>query len=226
MPEPLIAVLASGRGSNLEALLGAERSGRLGGRIGLVIGNRPGARCLEVARDAARQTLLIDHRQFDQREAFDAALARAIDASAARWIVLAGFMRRLTASFVRRYRGRLINIHPSLLPDFPGLDTHRRVLEAGHREHGASVHFVTEALDAGPVIAEARLTVRPGDDAASLAGRVLELEHLLYPRVVAWCVAGRVTLDGARASFDGQPLPVRGIVFERSGERLVRVSAG
>lgn len=225
MPEPLIAVLTSGRGTNLEALLRAERAGALGGRIGLVLCNRPGARSLSVAREAGCEARLIDHRAFPNREAFDAALARALDAAAAEWVVLAGFMRRLTAPFVRSYRGRMINIHPSLLPDFPGLETHERVLEAGHSQHGASVHFVSEALDAGPVIAQAQLPVEPGDDPASLAERVLHLEHLLYPLVVAWCTAGRVQLAGGRAQLDGEPLPRRGVLFERRGAELIKVSA-
>ena len=143
-------------------------------------------------------TEVVDHTRFATREAFEAALTGAIDRHAPGLVVLAGFMRVLGPEFVRHYRGRLINIHPALLPAFPGLDTHRRAIEAGAAEHGASVHFVTEEVDAGPVIHQARVPVLPGDTPEALAARVLEQEHRLYPEVIGWIAEGRVRLEGDR----------------------------
>jgi len=202
-----VAVLISGRGSNLEALIDAVRDGRLRADLRGVLSNRPDAPGLARAAHAGVPTRVVPHRDYARREDFDAALAQALDALTPDLVVLAGFMRVLTPGFVQRWRGRLVNIHPSLLPALPGLHTHRRALEAGLREHGASVHFVTAELDGGPVIARARVPVLAGDDPDTLAARVLAREHVLLPQVVQWIVDGRVTLDDAdRVRFDGAVL--------------------
>jgi phosphoribosylglycinamide formyltransferase-1 len=192
---PRIAVLISGRGSNLGALLAAEDAGRLGGSITLVISNRADARGLELARTHGVATIVIDHRGTSRPE-FDARLAAAIDAASCDLVVLAGFMRILGEAFVERYRGRLVNIHPSLLPSFGGLDTHRRALQEGVRIHGCTVHFVTPDLDHGPIIGQAAVPVLPGDDETTLAARVLAAEHELLPAAVRAFCAGRLVIAG------------------------------
>lgn len=204
-----IVVLISGRGSNLGAIL---RAG-LQAQVAAVISNRADAAGLALAREAGIATTVLDHRAFDSREAFDAALAERIDIHQPALVVLAGFMRVLTAGFVERYRGRMINIHPSLLPAFTGLDTHRRALEAGVRVHGCSVHFVTPDLDGGPIIAQAAVPVLAGDDQAALAARVLEQEHRLYPQAIRWFLDGRLMLgaDG-RAHLRGESAEVRPLI--------------
>lgn len=186
-----IVILISGRGSNMEAIVAAAIPG---GRIAAVISNRPEAGGLAFAAARGIPTAVVDHRAHADRAAFDAALARVIDGYQPDLVVLAGFMRMLTEGFVRHYAGRLINIHPSLLPAFPGLHTHRRALEAGVRLHGATVHFVTEALDCGPVIIQAAVPVRADDDEHSLAARVLQQEHRIYPQAVRWFVEGRLSV--------------------------------
>ncbi|MBR0568882.1 phosphoribosylglycinamide formyltransferase [Azoarcus sp. L1K30] len=196
-----IVILVSGRGSNMEAIVRADIPGA---RIAAVISNRPDAAGLSFAAARGIHTVALDHKAFADRAAFDAALAEAIDAFEPDLVVLAGFMRVLTDDFVRRYDGRLLNIHPSLLPSFPGLHTHRRALEAGVRLHGATVHFVTPTLDCGPIVLQAAVSVRPGDDEAALAARVLEQEHRIYPQAVRWFVDGRLRLDAAgRVMVDG-----------------------
>jgi phosphoribosylglycinamide formyltransferase-1 len=200
-----VVVLISGSGTNLQALIDGAAAGAPF-RVCGVISNRPAVRGLERAAAARIPTGVVDHTLFADRERFDAALAEAIDAFAPGLIVLAGFMRILTSGFVRRYTGRMINIHPSLLPAFQGLHTHRRALEAGVREHGASVHYVTDELDGGPVIAQARVPVLPDDDAATLAARVLEQEHRLLPQVVEWIAGGRLRLQDDLVLFDGRVL--------------------
>jgi phosphoribosylglycinamide formyltransferase-1 len=200
-----ITVLVSGRGSNLGALLAAERAGAFAGSVTHVISNRPGAGALDIAREHGVSTEVVDHRAFATREAFDAALCDAIDRSAPDLVVLAGFMRVLGAAAVGRYAGRLINIHPSLLPAYPGLHTHRRVLADGATIHGCTVHFVTPEVDVGPIIAQSALTVRDGDDEASLAARVLELEHKLLPQAVQWFCAGRLAIEGRSVRFVDAP---------------------
>ena len=200
-----IVVLISGRGTNLQAILGAIDNGALPVDLRAVICNEPGAPGIARARDAGYQAAVVHHRDFSNRDRFDAALADAIDRFGAELVVLAGFMRILTPGFVRRYAGRIINIHPSLLPEFPGLDTHARAIEAGAGVHGATVHFVTEALDGGPIIAQTRVPVLPGDDADTLAARVLEREHVILPRVLLWLAQRRVELDGDRVLVDGVP---------------------
>lgn len=193
-----ITVLISGRGSNLAALIDAVRSGQVAGTITQVISNRPGAPGLDHAARAGIATRVVDHRAHASREAFEAALAAAIDAGRPDLIVLAGFMRVLGADFVRRYEGRMLNIHPSLLPAYPGLDTHRRALDDGAQRHGCSVHFVTATVDAGPIVAQAEVPVLPEDDEATLAARVLEAEHRLLPEVVGLYCSGRLVLDNGR----------------------------
>jgi phosphoribosylglycinamide formyltransferase-1 len=193
-----IVILISGRGSNMESLLAAVASGALPVRIAGVLANRPDAKGLETAAAQGVPTVVVDHKQFADRAAFDAAMAEAIDRFAPDLVVLAGFMRILTDGFVRHYAGRLVNIHPSLLPSFPGLHTHRRALEEGVRIHGCTVHFVTPALDHGPVIVQAAVPVLDDDDEASLAARVLTQEHQVYPLAVRWFAEGRLRLVDGR----------------------------
>jgi len=193
-----IVVLISGRGSNMEALLEAK----LPAEIAAVISNEPAAAGLEIARRRGIASAVVDHRMFDKRAAFDAALASEIDRHRPDLVVLAGFMRILTAGFVDRYRGRLLNIHPSLLPAFPGLDTHRRALEAGVRIHGCTVHFVTAELDHGPIVIQAAVPVMPGDTERTLAARVLREEHRIYPQAVRWFCEGRLALKDGRVKLD------------------------
>lgn len=205
-PLPVV-VLISGGGSNLQALIDAAGGGDLPIRICAVISNDPKAFGLERARQADIDALALDHRAFPSREAFDAALADLIDGYRPGLVVLAGFMRILTSAFVARYRGRMFNIHPSLLPKLRGLHTHQRALDAGEREHGATVHFVTDELDGGPLVLQARVPVEPGDDAEQLAGRVLAQEHRIYPQVVRWFAQGRLRLDDqSRPRLDGEVL--------------------
>ena len=194
-------ILISGRGSNMEAIINAG----LPGRCAAVISNRPDAAGLAWAAARGVPTAVVDHKASASRDAFDAALAAEIDRHAPDLVVLAGFMRVLGEDFVRRYEGRLMNIHPSLLPSFPGLHTHAAALAAGVRIHGATVHFVTPALDSGPIIIQAAVPVRPDDSADSLAARVLAQEHVIYPRAVRWFVEGRLRLDQGRVVLTGEP---------------------
>jgi len=199
-----IVILISGRGSNMEALLDA----RLPAEVAAVVSNAPDARGLEIARAHGVSTAVVDHRAFPNRPAFDEALSAALDKYQPDVLVLAGFMRILTDGFVQRYTGRLLNIHPSLLPAFPGLHTHARALAAGVRIHGCTVHFVTPTLDHGPIVAQAAVTVLPGDTEHALAARVLAQEHRIYPQAVRWfcedrlklAPEGTVLVDGARTS--------------------------
>lgn len=204
-PLPIV-VLISGNGSNLQAIIDDIGHGRLPVQIRAVISNRPRSFGLERARRAGIPVEVVDHRRFPDRDSFDTALQTAIDRHQPALVVLAGFMRILTPGFVRHYQGRMINVHPSLLPEFRGLDTHRRALAAGATEHGASIHFVTDELDGGPVIIQQRLPILRGDDAATLAARVQKEEHRLYPKVIRWFAEGRLKLHGNRVIFDGAPL--------------------
>jgi phosphoribosylglycinamide formyltransferase-1 len=207
VPEFRIAVLASGRGSNLRALLAAQDSGTLAGaRINCVGSNKPGCAAVALAADAGIETIAFDPRDFGSRETFDRALVGAVMARAPDLLVCAGFMRVLSAEAVQLARGRMINIHPSLLPKFPGLRTHERALAAGEREHGASVHQVVPEVDAGPVLAQARVPVLPGDDAAALAARVLAREHPLLVAVVRGFAEGRLTAGPEGVAWRGIPL--------------------
>jgi len=200
-----IVVLISGRGTNLAAIIDAVAAGMLPVELAAVVSNEPHAPGIELARRAGHEVTIVHHREFPDREHFDTALAEAIDRHDPDLVVLAGFMRILTGGFVRRYRGRLVNIHPSLLPELPGLDTHARALAAGAEVHGATVHFVTEELDGGPIIAQAQVPVLAGDDPDTLAARVLAREHMLLPRTLAWFAARRVSLDGDRVLIDDIP---------------------
>lgn len=208
LEKPGVLILASGHGSNLQALIDASRDRDFPGQILAVGSNRPQAFALERAAQAGIETFVVDHTGYDSREQFDQALRQEIERRSPELIVLAGFMRILTADFVRAFRGRLLNIHPSLLPRYRGLDTHRRALEAGDRVHGVSVHFVTEDLDGGPVIAQAEVPVTSDDTPETLAERVQVQEHLLYPIVVRWFCEGRLQLSADdQVLFDGSPLP-------------------
>jgi phosphoribosylglycinamide formyltransferase-1 len=193
-----IVILISGRGSNMEALIAARDAGQLPVNIAAVISNRPAAAGLETAEKAGIPAHYIDHKAFAERDAFDAALAECIDGFAPDLVVLAGFMRILSDGFVRHYAGRLMNIHPSLLPSFPGLHTHRRALDEGVRIHGCTVHFVTPALDHGPIIIQAAVPVLDSDDEATLAARVLRQEHRIYAQAVRWFAEDRLRLDDGR----------------------------
>jgi phosphoribosylglycinamide formyltransferase-1 len=193
-----IVILISGRGSNMEALIAARDAGTLPVDIAAVISNRPDAAGLETAEKAGISAHYIDHKAFAERDAFDAALAECIDGFAPDLVVLAGFMRILSDGFVRHYAGRLMNIHPSLLPAFPGLHTHRRALEEGVRIHGCTVHFVTPALDHGPIIIQAAVPVLDSDDEATLAARVLGQEHRIYAQAVRWFAEDRLRIDDGR----------------------------
>ena len=201
-----LVVLISGRGSNLQAILDQAVSGELPVEVAAVVSNRPGVHGLERARQAGVPALELDHKNFADRPEFEAALIETIDHRHPDLVVLAGFMRVLTAGFTEHYRGRLLNIHPSLLPKFRGLHTHERAIAAGETEHGASIHFVTAELDGGPVIVQARVPVLPGDDSDALAARVLEQEHRLYPLAIRWFAEQRLRLEGEQVWFDGQPL--------------------
>lgn len=200
-----IVVLISGGGTNLQALIDDAASVAPYRVVG-VISNRPGVRGLERATAAGIPVRVIDHQQFDGRERFDEALANAIDQLAPQLVVLAGFMRILTEQFVQHFDGRMINIHPSLLPAFQGLHTHRRALASDAKKHGASVHFVTGELDGGPVIAQAEVAVARDDNADTLAARVLEREHHLLPQVVRWFAEGKLALSGEQVMLNGKPL--------------------
>ena len=201
-----LVVLISGRGSNLKAILDAINRGELPARVSAVVSSKADAGGLAYARENNIDTLALDAADYPDRDDYDRALQGLIDTFKPDMVVLAGFMRILSPAFVQHFRGRMINIHPSLLPAFRGLNTHRRALEAGVAEHGASVHFVTEELDGGPVIAQVRVPVLAGDDAASLAARVLEQEHRLYCQVIQWLAEGRVQWNGDQVYFDQQPM--------------------
>jgi len=204
---PLV-VLVSGRGSNLRAIDARIEAGAVPARIRAVMSDRADAPALAWASARGFANRALSPRDFTDRAAFDVALADAIADFVPGLVVLAGFMRILGASVVERFAGRMLNIHPSLLPRYPGLHTHRRVLEAGDPEHGASVHFVTAELDGGPVVLQARVPVLPGDDELTLAGRVLVQEHRIYPLAIRWFAEGRLRLDDGAVWFDGRPLDV------------------
>ena len=203
MPLPIV-VLVSGHGSNLQAIIDASRDD-LPVSVRAVISNRPNAFGLDRARRAGIAAHVVDHTHFPTREAFDKALIDRIDQYEPRLVVLAGFMRILTPDFVCHYRGRLLNIHPSLLPALPGLNTHQRALDAGATEHGVSVHFVTTEVDAGPIVIQARVRVLSTDCAESLAARVLEQEHRIFPRAIRWFAQGRLEIRDNKVLLDGQP---------------------
>jgi len=199
-----VVILISGRGSNLQAIIDAVAGGQLAVDIRAVISNRPNSTGLQRANEAGIATAVVDHTRFSERLAFDQALQTCIDQYNPALVILAGFMRILSAEFVAHYRGRMLNIHPSLLPDFPGLHTHQRALNAGCKLHGASVHFVTADIDGGPLVLQTRVPVHTDDTADSLAARVLEQEHRLYPLAIRWFAEGRLALDeNGQALLDG-----------------------
>jgi phosphoribosylglycinamide formyltransferase-1 len=205
MSRSRLSVLISGRGSNLAALVDAAQRGSLPATVTQVISNRPDAPGLAIARSQGIASTVIDHTVHADRASFDGALHRALEAAEPDLVVLAGFMRVLGDDFVRRWTGRMINIHPSLLPLYPGLDTHRRALADGVRVHGCTVHFVTPTVDAGPIIAQGAVPVLPDDDAATLAARVLVVEHRLLPAAAGWFCRGDVALVNDRVSFRRRP---------------------
>lgn len=205
-----IVVLISGNGSNLQAIIDACQQQRINGTISAVFSNKPNAYGLERAREANIPAHALMPADFDGREDYDRELMRQIDAYAPDLVVLAGYMRILSPAFVSHYAGRLINIHPSLLPKYPGLYTHRQVLENGDEEHGTSVHFVTDELDGGPVILQARVPVFEGDDEEIVTARVQHQEHAIYPLVVSWFVEGRLEMRAGKAWLDGMALPAQG----------------
>jgi phosphoribosylglycinamide formyltransferase 1 len=196
-----LVILISGRGSNMEAIVRACADEGWAAQVAAVIANRPDAAGLAFAASHGIATAVVDHRQFPDRERFDAALAEQIDSFSPDLVALAGFMRVLTDGFVDRYAGRMLNVHPSLLPSFPGLKTHQQALDACVRLHGASVHFVTSQLDHGPIVMQSAVPVVAGDTPATLAERVLATEHIIYPRAVRWFVEGRLALDGLRVTL-------------------------
>jgi phosphoribosylglycinamide formyltransferase-1 len=204
-PRPVV-VLISGRGSNMHCLIEQGRAPDSSYFVAGVFSDQPTAPGLQLARDLSVPVLALPAADFADRKAFDLALAAQVAAGEPALVVLAGFMRILSAGFIARFPGRILNIHPSLLPQYPGLHTHRRVLAAGEREHGATVHFVTEALDAGPLILQGRVAVTAGDDEASLAARVQAQEHKIYPLAVRWFCEGRLEQRAGRAWLDGAPL--------------------
>lgn len=206
-----IAVLISGGGTNLQAMLDAAADGRLPAEVALVVSNRADAGGLDRARAAGVPTAVVDHRNYPDRDSFDRTLIETLDPADPDTVALAGFMRILTPGFVAHYRGRLLNIHPSLLPRHRGLNTHTRALEEGDEEHGCSVHFVTEDLDGGPLVARAPVPVYANDTEASLSKRVGERERELYPRVLRWRAEGRLRLTDAGAELDGEPLGPAGL---------------
>jgi phosphoribosylglycinamide formyltransferase 1 len=201
--KPGLVILISGRGSNLQSIIDAIGSGEINADIRLVISNVPNAPGLAWTEAAGLPACVIDHRKFPDRAAFETALTAAIDEVQPRVVVLAGFMRILSDTFINHFKGRLLNIHPSLLPKYRGLDTHARALAAGEREHGASVHFVTPEVDSGPVIIQARVPVQSDDTADTLAARVLQEEHRIYPLAIRWLLEDRLSLAGDRVLLDG-----------------------
>ena len=208
-----IAVLISGRGSNMHALIDACNSGALPAEVCLVISNRADAEGLRSAREAGIETACIAHADFPDREAFDSALVARLQQAQPDLVALAGFMRILTPVFITPFAGRLLNIHPSLLPKYPGLHTHQRAIDAGDSEAGSTVHFVTPELDSGPPVLQARVPIQTHDTAESLALRVLEMEHAIYPLAARWFLQGRLTLDKQGAHFDGQKIPANGLHY-------------
>ncbi|MCL4154179.1 UNVERIFIED_CONTAM: hypothetical protein GTU68_045167 [Idotea baltica] len=209
-----ILVVISGSGSNLQAIIDACANGDVSGHICAVISNKPAVYGLERAEKANIQTAVLNHREFDSREDYDLALAELIDSFAADLIVLAGFMRILTPDFVRKFQGKLLNIHPSLLTKYPGLHTHKRALENGDTAHGATVHFVTEELDGGPPIIQGNIDIEASDDESSLAEKVqLQVEHKIYPLAVEWCLTGRIEFKDNGVKLDGELLPSNGFQF-------------
>lgn len=212
-----VVVLVSGNGSNLQALIDTRDTEEgLGGEIAAVISDQADAYALERAKQAGIATEVLLASGYSSREDYDQALIRLLDDYQPDLVVLAGFMRILSPAFVLRYHGKLLNIHPSLLPKYKGLHTHRRALEANDSEHGVSIHFVTEELDGGPLVIQAKVPVEVDDDETTLARRVQVKEHLLYPIVVRWFLQGRLQLHGDQPQLDGQALPSAGVLYQEN----------
>ncbi|MGL4455936.1 MAG: phosphoribosylglycinamide formyltransferase [Plesiomonas sp.] len=209
-----IVVLASGNGSNLQAILDACESGRIQGQVTAVISDRADAFALERAQSANIPAEVLRQRDFADRDSFDAALAEAVSRYQPDLVVLAGFMRVPNSAFVQQFSGKLLNIHPSLLPKYRGLNTHQRAIDAGDTVHGASIHFVTEQLDGGPIILQAQVPIFEDDTAAEVAQRVQEQEHRSYPLVINWYLDGRLSYQENQAWMDGKPLPEQGYAAE------------
>ena len=208
-----IAILISGTGSNMQAFIDACESGELQAQISIVISNNPDAAGLQRAAAAGIKTRCINHRDYDSREVFDAALCSALQELDIDLVILAGFMRILTPVFIEPYLGQLLNIHPSLLPNYPGLHTHRRAIDAGDEAGGATVHFVTPELDSGPAIIQARVPIQTGDTAESLAQRVIVEEHKIYPLAAQWFLQGRLQLTSKGTELDGEAVPLSGVHY-------------
>jgi phosphoribosylglycinamide formyltransferase-1 len=210
MARKRVAILISGRGSNMVALIEAAKDTGYPAEIVVVVSNDPAAEGLKRAAASGIATAVVDHKKFGKdREAFERALQDELQAHNIELVCLAGFMRILTPWFVRQWEGRLLNIHPALLPEFKGLDTHARALAAGAKQHGATVHFVVPEMDSGPIVAQAAVPVRADDSEATLAARVLEVEHQIYPQALRWVAEGRVRIDGGRCLIDGEPIKPR-----------------
>lgn len=208
---PKIVILISGSGTNMQAIAEACAREEIDADISAVISNRPDVQGLQRAEDAGIETQVLDHKAFESREAFDGELIKIIDQYEPELVVLAGFMRILTADFVRRYHGKLINIHPSLLPKYQGLNTHQRALDAGDKEAGVTVHFVTEELDGGPNLIQAAVSILDDDSASTLQARIHKQEHVIYPMAVKWFIDGRMTMAGKHALLDGTLIPETGL---------------
>ena len=208
-----LVILVSGGGSNLQSLIDGCEGSEINATISAVISNNPEAGGLERAAKAGIPNVAIDHKAFDSREAFDQALSELIDSFSPDLVILAGFMRILTAEFVAHYLGRMMNIHPSLLPAYPGLHTHRRAIEAGDKKAGATVHFVTPELDGGPSIIQAQVEIEPDDNEGSLATRVLSFEHKIYPQAVKWFCDNRLVMHNNNVLLDNKAISESGIIY-------------
>jgi phosphoribosylglycinamide formyltransferase-1 len=208
-----LVILISGRGSNMQAFIEACKTGQIDADIALVLSNSPDAAGLATAAAAGIATASIDHRRYESRKDFDAALVSTLQPYQPDLVILAGFMRILTPVFITPFAGKLLNIHPSLLPKYPGLNTHRRALEAGDREAGVTVHYVTQELDGGPPIIQARVPIEQGDSPETLATRVIVQEHIIYPIAAKWQLQGRLQLDEQGATLDGKRIPATGIDY-------------
>lgn len=208
-----LAVLISGRGSNMQAFIAACETGALDADVAVVLSNRRDAAGLEIAEAAGIPTVALDHRAYASREDFDAAMVEALQPFRPGLVILAGFMRILTPVFITPFYGKLLNIHPSLLPKYPGLNTHQRALDAGDREAGVTVHYVTPELDGGPPILQARVPIEAGDTAETLARRVIVEEHKIYPIAARWQLQGRLQLTAQGAFLDDKPIPPTGIDY-------------
>ena len=208
-----LAIMISGRGSNMQAVIEACARGELQAEISVVISNNPTAAGLQRAAEAGIPTAVVDHRDYPSREDFDEALVQELAAYPVDLVILAGFMRILTPVFIEPFEGKLLNIHPSLLPKYMGLNTHQRALDAGDKEAGVTVHFVTPELDGGPPVLQARVPVQPGDTAESLAARVILEEHVIYPIAARWHLEQRLELTKQGAYLDGKPIPATGIRY-------------